>query len=70
MLSDWWSGRRRFDPHRVRKHSFVAIDHEIFSTVILSLHLIKEGQLSSSGEEYAQVMVNHLEVKSDQKKCG
>ena len=27
------------------------IDHEIFSTVILSLPLIQEGQLSVSGEK-------------------
>ena len=26
-----------FDPRRVRQHSFVEIDHEIFSTVILSM---------------------------------
>ena len=31
-----------------RQHSFVKIDHEIFSTVILSLRLIQEGQLSQS----------------------
>ena len=31
-------------------HSFMEIDHEIFSTVILSLPLIQEGQLSVSGE--------------------
>ena len=31
------------------QHSFVDIDHEIFSMVILSL-LIQEGQLSVSGE--------------------
>ena len=36
------------------QHSFVEIDHEIFSTVILSLPLIQEGQLSVSGEECAQ----------------
>ena len=29
---------------------FVEIDHEIFSTVILALLLIQEGQLSVSGE--------------------
>ena len=39
-----------FDPRRGRQHSFVEIDHEIFSTVILSLPLIQEGQLSVSGE--------------------
>ena len=33
-----------------RQHSFVEIDHEIFPTVILSLQLIQEGQLSVSSE--------------------
>ena len=33
-----------------RQHSVVEIDDEIFSTVILSLLLIQEGQLSVSGE--------------------
>ena len=32
----------------VRHYSFVEINHEIFSTVILSLPLILEGKLSSS----------------------
>ena len=32
-----------------RQHSFLVIDHEIFCTVILSLALIQEGQLSVSG---------------------
>ena len=35
-----------------RQHSFVEIDHEIFSTIILSLLLIQEGQLSVSGEHW------------------
>ena len=48
--SDWRPGGRGFNPHRDRQHSFVEIDHEIFSTVILSLPLIQEGQLSVSGE--------------------
>ena len=37
-----------------RQHSFVNIDREIFSTVILCLPLIQEGQLSVSGERCAQ----------------
>ena len=37
-----------------RQHSFVEIDHEIFSMVILSLSLIQEGQLSVSVKECAQ----------------
>ena len=48
--SDWRPGGRRFNPRRGRQHSFVEIDHEIFSTVILSLPLIQEGQLSVSGK--------------------
>ena len=36
-------------------------DHEIFSTVILSLPLIQEGQLSVSGERMCTILVNHLE---------
>ena len=48
--SDWRPGGHGFNPSRGRHHSFVEIDHEIFSTVILSLPLIQEGQLSVSGE--------------------
>ena len=43
------------------QHSFVEIDHEIFSTVILSLHLIQEGQLSASGERMCTILFNYLE---------
>ena len=43
------------------QHSFVEIDHEIFSTVILSLPLIQEGQLSVSGERMCTILVNRLE---------
>ena len=35
-------------------------DHEIFSTVILSLPLIQEGQLSVSGERMCTILVNRL----------
>ena len=38
--SDWRPGGRGFNPRRGRQHSFVEIDHEIFSTVVLSLPLI------------------------------
>ena len=37
-----------------RQHYFMEFDHEIFSTVILSLPLIQEGQLSVSGEMITQ----------------
>ena len=59
--SDWKPGGRGFDPRRGRQHSFVEIDHEIFSTVILSLPLIQEGQLSVSGERMCTILVNRLE---------
>ena len=42
-------------------HSFVEIDYEIFSMVILSLPLIQEGQLSVSGERTCPILVNRLE---------
>ena len=58
---DWRPGGRGFDPRRGRQHSFVEIDHEIFSTVILSLQLIQEGQLSVSGERMCTILVNRLE---------
>ena len=45
---------------RGRQHSFMEIDHEIFSTVILSLLLIQEGQLSVSGERMCTILVNPL----------
>ena len=59
--SDWRPGGRRFSPRQGRQHSFVEIDHEIFSTVILPLPLIQEGQLSVSGEGMRTILVNRLE---------
>ena len=43
------------------QHSFVAIDHEIFSLVILSHQMIQEGQLSVSDKTTCSVLVNCLE---------
>ena len=60
--SDWRPGGRGFNPRRGRQHSFVEIDHEIFSTVILSLPLIQEGQLSVSGERMCTILINRLEA--------
>ena len=57
-LSDWRPGGRGFNPRRGKQHSFVVIDHEIFSKVILSLSLIQEGQLSVSGERMCTILVN------------
>ena len=54
--SDWRPGGRGFNPHRGRQHSFVEIDREIFSMVILSLPLIQEGQLSVSGKRMCTIL--------------
>ena len=62
--SNWRPGGRGFNPRLGRQHSFMEIDHEIFSTVILSLPLIQEGQLSVSGERMGTILVNHLEDKA------
>ena len=59
--SDWRPGGRGFNPRRGRQHSFVEIDHEICSRVVLSLPLIHEGQLSVSGERMCTILVNRLE---------
>ena len=59
--SDWRAGGRGFNPRRGWQHSFVDIDHEIFSTVIQSLPLIQEGQLSVSGKRMCTILVNRLE---------
>ena len=59
--SDWRPGGRGFNPRRGLQHSFVEIDHEIFSMVILSLPLIQEGQLSVSGDRMCTILVNRLE---------
>ena len=40
------------------QHSFVEINHEIFSVVIDSLPLIQEGQLSVSGKRMYTILVN------------
>ena len=58
--SDWRPGRG-FNPRRGWQHSFVEIDHEIFSTVILSLPLIQEEQYSVSGERMCTILVKCLE---------
>ena len=59
--SDWRPGGRGFNPRRGRQHSFVEIDHEIFSTVILSFPLVQEWQLSVTGERMCTILVNRLE---------
>ena len=59
--SDWRPGGRGFDPRRGWQNSFVEVAHEIFSTVILSLPLIQEGQLSVSGERMCTILVNRFE---------
>ena len=48
-------------PAEVGNIFFVETDHEIFSTVILSILLIQEGQLSVSGERMCTILVKCLE---------
>ena len=45
----------------IQQYTFVEIDHEIFSMVILFLSLILEGQLSLSGERMCTSTSNRLE---------
>ena len=59
--SDWRPGGRGFNPAEVGKILSVEIDNEIFSTVILSLPQIQEGQLSVSGERMCTILDNRLE---------
>ena len=59
--SDWRPGGHGFNSCQGRQHSSVEIDREIFSTVILSLPLIQEGQLSVSGKRMCTILVNRLE---------
>ena len=54
-------GGRGFNPHRGWQHSFVEIDNEIFSMVILYLPLFQERQVSVSGERMCTILVNRLE---------
>ena len=58
---DWRPGGRGFNPRQGGQQSFMEIDHEIFSRVILCLPLIQEGQLSVSGERMCTILVNLLE---------
>ena len=60
VQSNWRPGGRGFNPRRGRQYSFVEIDHDIFSMVILSLPLIQEGQLSVSGERMCTIPVNRI----------
>ena len=52
--SDWRPGGHGFNPRRGQQHSFVEIDHEIFSAVILSLPLLKKGSCQFLVKECAQ----------------
>ena len=57
----WLSWRSQVQSRRGQQHSFVEIDHEIFSTVNLSLPLIQEGQLSVPGKRMCTILANPLE---------
>ena len=63
--ADWYLALHNVDVQNVCtltvQYSFVEIDHEIFSTFILFLPLIQEGQLSVSGERMCTILFNRLE---------
>ena len=59
--SNWRPGGHGFDPRQGWQHSFMEIDHEIFSMAILSIPLIQEGQLSVSAKRMCTILVNCLE---------
>ena len=50
-------------PLRGRQHSFVEIDHEISSTVILSVPLIQEEQFQFLAKECAQYLLTAQRAK-------
>ena len=59
--SNWRPEGCRFDPCQGQQHYFMEIHDEVFSTTILSLPLIQEGQLSVSGERMCTILFNRLE---------
>ena len=63
--------RSRVRSPRVRQHSFMKIDYELFSMVILSVPLIQEGQLSVSGKRMCTSTGSPLRgLSMPRKKCG
>ena len=62
-MSNCWSGGCGFDPRRVQQHSFEEINHEIFSSVILSVRLIQEGQPGWLGEAKVLCILHHWGVQ-------
>ena len=64
--SDWRPGGRVFNPRRGQQHPFVEIDHEIFSTVILSLPLIQESSCQFLAKECAQYWLTAQRTKPAQ----
>ena len=52
--SDWRPGGRGFNPRRGRQHSFVEIDHEIFSTAFSPFRWFKKGSCQFLAKECAQ----------------
>ena len=52
------TGDQEVRPLPGRQHSFIDMHHEMFSTVILILPLIQDGQLSVSGERMCAILVH------------
>ena len=68
-MNDWSTSDCRSGAHKFESQhghiTFMEMDHETISTVILSLLLIQEGQLSL----LAKVPVNPLRTEPAQEKC-
>ena len=64
--SDWRPGGRGFNPRRGRQNSFVEIDHEVFSTVILSFRWFKKGSCQFLAKECAQYWLTAKRTKPAQ----
>ena len=59
-------GKLLVQPLRGRQHSFVEIDHEIFTTVILSLVLIQEGQCRFLAKECTRYWLTNKRTRPAQ----
>ena len=66
-LSDWRPGGRGFNRRRGRQHSFVEIDHEIFSTVLRARRNEKEMKVKPATSFKLLTIFIHKKVRQDSK---
>ena len=55
------AGEKQEDPHQVKQHFFMEIDHEIFSMIFCPFWWFKLGSWQFLVKECSQVLVNFLE---------